>query len=283
AADYGDVRDSYTSQQSLYYVGSPVEGKTHSFNVGNEVYNYQYQETVEGRKFAALKGSYVGVTAEYIYHPPEWISSQFLFVDEFRVQGRLAGGNVDYTGSGTFSGIHDGVFELRGLMAKNFKINDSSAAIPYLGLGYRYLNDGFEKYTPGGYNRESRYIYLPVGGDLRTHVGDGWGLSMNLEYDKLLSGEQTSHLEDVYSNVDPLVNTQREGFGVRGSVKVSKDINTRLSVFAEPFVRYWNIENSDIKPVTVNGSVVCSSSECLYGYEPSNVTTEAGIRLGVGF
>ena len=78
---------------------------------------------------------------------------------------RYAFGTVDYNGSGSASGEPDWYIEARGLVGKDWLINDAVFS-PYTGLGYRYLfNDGRGISSTGyaGYRRESNYFYLPVG------------------------------------------------------------------------------------------------------------------------
>ncbi|MEI6437968.1 MAG: hypothetical protein WCO69_04370 [Candidatus Omnitrophota bacterium] len=240
----------------------------HAFSVAYEFYGYNYQEFVAGAKFMNNKGAYSGLDVEYAYHPemPKGFAGDL--VDGLLFQGRFAVGQVDYTGSGNFSGIDDHMYELRALLTKTHSFAYDVSVTPFLGIGYRYLNDGLEQYTPGGYNRESRYLYVPLGVGLAKKFGDGWSLAMNLEYDHLIDGEQQSHLEDVDPTVDTAINKQRTGYGVRASFKVAKDLTHRLSVFVEPFFRFWSIEKSDIK---------------LSGYEPKNTTREVGLKVGVGF
>lgn len=279
-----DVKEGYINQQSYFFVAPANEGRRHSFSVGTETYSYDYRETVNGARFMSMKGAYSGLSVDYAYRINPKDSNYSEYVDEVRVQSRLAGGKVDYDGSNTFSGIRDTVFEMRGLLAKNYSLGEGTSAAPYIGLGYRYLNDGFEKNSPGGYNRESKYWYLPVGGDLKFRVRDGWGLSMNLEYDQLLAGTQKSHLEDVDPSYETLSNDQRKGYGIRGAVMVSKDITKGVNLFVEPFVRYWSIEDSDFSPLVINGVTQCDSNGlCDGGFEPSNVTKEIGLKMGVGF
>ncbi len=283
-AEPPDVKETYIGQQERFFVAPSTEPNRHSFNADYEMYNYGYQETVQGQKFMNTKGAYSGFSANYAYHPDAHSNPFYEFVDEVRLQGLLASGDVDYTGSGTFSGLKDRMYELRALVAKSYSLDGGITAIPYLGLGYRYLNNGLEAYQPGGYNRESRYFYLPAGGDLRKQIGGGWGLAMNLEYDRLLKGEQTSHAEDMDPSLDPLVNNQSDGYGIRGSLKVSKEFDKKWNIFVEPFIRYWNIKESDVKPITSGGVQVCDpSGDCWSGSEPDNVTQEIGLKMGIGF
>jgi hypothetical protein len=51
----------------------------------------------------------------------------------------------------------------------------------------------------------------------------------------------------------------------------------RTPVEFGPFVRYWNIKQSDTQAITFNGVTVAN------GYEPANHTTEIGLGMKVWF
>ena len=81
---------------------------------------------------------------------------------------RLAAGEVDYTsnGTGTMTGIPDYQFETTGYLG--IPIEGSNYRItPFGGLGFRYLLNasGLKQSSTGhsGYDRESRYLYVPLG------------------------------------------------------------------------------------------------------------------------
>ena len=281
AAAEPSVKEAYIGQQAQYFV-APQTASKHSFEIGYDIYNYKYQETDVGTFFMKNKGTYAGPTLDYAYH---FGNGSGEFVDELRLQGRFAWGDVDYSNklAQTFNGLDDYMYEVRGLVAKSYNLHGVATATPYAGIGYRYLNDGLEKFQPGGYNREANYYYIPLGSDLRMKIRGGWDLAMNLEYDYLLVGKQKSHLEDIGDGRDTLVNDQKQGYGLRGSVKASKDITKKVNVFVEPFIRFWDIEKSDVKFQTSGGAPICAGGLCLAGYEPSNVTKEVGLKMGVGF
>jgi hypothetical protein len=143
--------------------------------------------------------------------------------------------------------------------------------------------------TWSGYDRESRYMYFPIGADFRTSLRGGWGLDLNVEYDKLIWGEQESHFEDMQNvdgnNVgwDKMTNKQHGGYGIRSSLKIDKELTPRMSLFVEPFFRYWHIGDSDIQAITAGGLDVCDDDGCWGGREPENDTKEIGVKMGVGF
>ena len=287
-----DVKAAYIAEKEKYYFAVPVD-KKHSFEAGYEAYSYIYAENVNHEKFMNLKGSYTGYFINYAYRPVLESKEEYI-PDEYRVEGRFASGNVDYTGSGSYDGIHDSMFEIRGLAGRRFSLWNHIESAPYMGLGYRNLlnrssvmpaHDGY----PSGYDRESRYIYLPFGSDFRTNLRGGWGLDMNLEYDRLIWGQQQTHLEDMKdingnnAGYDRVINRQKSGYGIRGSVKLVKDVNQRVNIFVEPFYRYWNIGASDWQAATWHGQAACDKTGCWGSIEPNNTTQEIGLKMGLGF
>src|SRR5262249_46337948 len=86
------------------------------------------------------------------------------------------------------SGDKDWYLEGRGLVGKDF-VGQKWGFSPETGVGIRHLSNG----TAGvaGY-RTDNYLYLPLGLTARARVGRRSALSVNLEYDRLLHGWQTT-------------------------------------------------------------------------------------------
>jgi hypothetical protein len=125
----------------------------------------------------------------------------------------------------------------------------------YAGLGCRFLKDN-ESGDPAGYDRQSLYVYLPVGFKTLRNFAGNWLISANAEFDLLLEGNQSSDLGGT-----TLHNRQNSGYGLRGSVGF--EYNTKKAdISIQPFVRYWNIADSEVS----NGWI-----------EPKNNTTEIGL------
>ena len=130
---------------------------------------------------------------------------------------------------------------------------------PYIGFGYRYLNDDTSD-SPGGYERESNYYYIPVGIELKSKERP---ITLTLEFDYLIEGRQKSHLGDAVPGWPTVENKQDDGYGLRAVIRyVDKDGR----FFCEGFYRYWNIEDSDIE---------------FGGLEPANKTSEVGFLIGI--
>jgi hypothetical protein len=238
------------------------------------------------------KGQYSGLFANYMFR---WVTGSEKFL-EARLEGRWASGSVDYkTDAFVYDGLDDHMFEFRGLMGMASILPNESTIVLYLGMGYRYLKNGLGALPANvtgaysGYNRESRYVYVPLRVDWAMPIRNGWDLNMNLEFDWFIDGEQKSHLEEIrdISGDNPgyadMAFHQDKGHGLRGSLKLSKALKMGVNIFFEPFIRYWNIEETDFEPYVIDGVVQCSGDVCELANEPSNTTREIGARIGLMF
>lgn len=139
---------------------------------------------------------------------------------------------------------------------------------PYAGLGYRRLTDNSEGMISSlgklGYNRQSNYYYSPIGIEISSDLEKGWSIGGSLEYDLLWHGTQIT--------AGYIFNDQKKGYGARAAAKISKHLDNSAILSFEPFVRYWNI---DVSEMVVSGA---------YGVvEPKNNSTEYGIRIALEF
>jgi hypothetical protein len=237
----------------------------HSLAVGLEAFHKEYKEPDVMNE----KGMMVGVGLAYTYHDRVMFKASLL----------LAYGEVVYENSGTLDGIPDRHVELRGLVGYDFAVDPTFVVTPYIGLGYRFLrNDSAGMITSTGargYNRESNYFYTPVGIAVVKILPEGWTLSAEAEFDYLWYGKQHSDLSDANPLFPDISNDQDQGYGIRGAVRIEKKL-TASSVFFEPFIRYWNISQSD--------DAIFAAGGTLYrGYEPKNNTTEIGAAVGLKF
>jgi hypothetical protein len=265
--------------------GTGPQRKTFETEVGYEVYDYIYQETLEGSRFMKLKGMFYGVYLRATFRPNQLDPFYSDAMDFFRFELRYAWASLHYDGGVqnmfgeriadlSVNNIPDYVLETRILMGKDMGWNGTTFT-PYSGFGFRHLNDdssdqygdftyGGDDYSLNGYKRKSFYYYLPIGVDVKKMLADSWQVGANAEFDYLLYGVQKSYIEG--SGRVP-TNKQREGYGLRGSLRVEK-LSTYYGLSIEPYVRFWDIENSEI----ADG-----------GMEPSNITREIGLRLGLTF
>ena len=252
-------------------VGNSFAGQLpmHTFELGPEISYIEYKEPDISMK---EKGWMYGIVGSYTYHAKLML----------KVEGRFSYGQVDYSSpiSGTIDNIDDYILEFRGLGGYDFPVSQTSFLTLYTGIGYRYLNDdlsGKVSSTGGlGYERESNYIYSPIGVKFIADLKEGWSVGAMGEYDIFWWGRQTSHLSDVLSDLNDVKNRQTSGYGLRGSLEVQKKLKT-VALAIEPFIRYWNIDDSKHADVTFLGVKI---GEAL---EPKNHSTEYGINLLVRF
>lgn len=263
-----------------------LDSSLSTIDIGVDLSSYRYAEP----EFMRTKGYMWGIFGVFTFRTSENkhiksagdILSDENSINMFRVDAKFSGGDLDYESEGTGKSDDDRhyMFETRGTVGYDIPIRRSSRVTPYVGFGYRYLKDdsGGTTTTTGaaGYDRESFYYYIPLGLETQTKLSKSWLFEMTFEYDFFLWGTQKSHFEDVLSGYNTLYNDQDGGYGARGSFKIINQHDS-YSLFFEPFVRYWNIEDSDIDTLTYFGTPVS------LGIEPANTTTEYGVKMGMRF
>ena len=253
---------SFAAQSEL-----PVD----QWEVGPEAYYFQYKEPSFNVK---TDGIMYGVAGSYTHHNyNHWM---------IKADGQAAWGGVDYgsTVSGTVNGIDDTMLEGRVVEGYDIYLQEDVIFTPFFGSGYRYLNDDssgkISSTGAHGYERESNYFYSPVGVEFSSKFEGDWDFGAILEYDLLWIGQQKSHLENVASGLNTVSNDQNSGYGFRGSVKFQKK-GDQFDLLIEPFVRWWNVKDSQESVITYTGAIVG------YAYEPKNETFEAGGKISLIF
>ena len=212
--------------------------------------------------FAAKKGTnQIGVNAEL-----KWM---------FRAEGRFDWGTVNYDGSVTnldtgesrpysYDNIRDTTGEFRLLLGPDFPRATAVDTI-YAGVGSRFLKD-YESGDPAGYDRQSHYVYVPIGFNTLRNLAGNWLMSANAEFDLWIRGTQTT---DLGKFGGPTIHSkQNSGYGLRGSLGF--EYTTKEAAFiVKPFARYWNVAKSEV--------------DSFGGYEPKNNTIEIGLDLTLRF
>jgi hypothetical protein len=253
-------------QKARFQDGSTLSQKTHIVEIAPELYSVVYKEPDVMRE----KGIMGGISASYAYHNDGM----------FKIEGRYFYGNVDYENSGKIDNIKDYGFEIRLLGGYDFKPTNTLTITPSIGFGYRYLKDDMggriSSIGAMGYSREANYYYSPIAIEAVQVINDRWSVGAMLEYDYLWGGVQQTNLKDVDPRLNNLRNDQNSGYGLRASLVVKRQTGWG-SLAIEPFIRYWRIENSVEQIITQSGTPVA------IGWEPTNNTTEIGLRLGIGF
>jgi len=253
-------------------VAQPVRDRTlrrTAFDIGLEVYSFSYEEPGVMEEDGMFYGLRLGYTSRsWVPSSPEEPPSGGGAMSRF--EARVAYGQVDYDGATwggspvTIEDVDDLAFETRLLLGIDWLGGEMLNTL-YGGIGYRYLRDD-PSVRPGGYLRESNYIYVPLGYQLDVALEAGWSWAASFEYDLFLQGNQRSHLSDVgLIDVD---NKQDSGFGYRASLRLQHSDSDGIFII-EPFFRFWDIDDSEM---SYAGSGV-------YGWEPANETREYGIQL----
>lgn len=176
---------------------------------------------------------------------------------------RFAAGEVDYqsNGTGTMSGIPDYQFETTGYLGLSPNNNANSRTTIFSGFGFRYLLNasGLKQSSTGhsGYDRESRYLYIPFG---LNHEIKNW--EFRGEYLYFIYGQQTSKISQVSSTYSDVTNDQEEGSGLKLTAKNYLQNNFGIEFYMD----YWDIADSNID---VSGNFM----------EPRNTTSETGLRV----
>ena len=253
--------------QPISKVAEPLQIHLSPWEVGIEISHITYKEP----SVMEEKGFMTGIAGSYNWHAKGFV---------VKTEGKFSYGQVDYKNSGTIDDIDDFMFEFRLLEGYDFSILKASIFTPYIGVGYRYLNDDtsgrVSSTGASGYERESNYLYSPIGIETLINLEKEWYIGLKLEYDFFWAGLQISHYEDVNATCSSLENDQDDGYGWRGSIKVQKK-GERVGFLLEPFIRYWNIDKSQISTIT------CSGSLYAFGWEPDNESTEIGVNFSVIF
>jgi hypothetical protein len=259
--------------------GGSRSGWTYQNAIGVEA---NYQEYNEPGMMKETAG-FVGVTYDGQLTIRKW---------QIRPEVRFSFGQMDYSSyrTGTVSGIDDYEFEGRMLFGYSFHslsplLNKHGVVLtPYIGYGYRRLQDNFGGKTTStgakGYDRISQYNYVPIGIEAfyKEIIGD-ISLKPTVEYDVFIGGNQESDLSQVHSALPNVNNSQERGYGIRASLLATAEVQSAIIEFG-PFIRYWSI--ADSKPVTgtvvVNGITYNGTA-----LEPANNTIETGLAFKVRF
>ena len=265
-----------------------AEDKMHNFQVAYEMSNYKYSEPKVMNLKAMPK---YGFSLQYMRRSVlsrEWLEEDPSFaILDFRYMI----GDVDYKGAlldGTplsVSNLKDYYIELGLRLGKEYDLGLAWRIAPYFGLGYRRLTNHLEEAGTIGYLRESRYVYMPFGMNLRYTTEYGTNVMLNTEIDWLLRGSQYSGVmhdaliigSDTYDLAGNR-NKQDQGYGLRTSLKLEKSWE-KIGLFVEPFIRYWHIQNSNIEAKEIVGTGLALDGF----YEPKNWTYEYGLKAGITF
>lgn len=194
----------------------------------------------------------------------------------------MATGEADYTSNGTGSaeGIREYEFDNRLLFGMESDYAPNQMFTYYTGLGHRYYDMKLKGVvtTTGalGYDRRISQLYIPVGMKYSYLTESGWHLRPGAEFDWLFWGNVSSRLRGTgIAGLNNVENRQKKGFGLRGEFMIGKDASATNGLGFEfgPYVRYWDVDDSDVQPIGNN----------LQGLEPANERTQFGVSAKMLF
>ncbi|MBU4319278.1 MAG: hypothetical protein KKF30_18625 [Proteobacteria bacterium] len=156
---------------------------------------------------------------------------------------------------------------------------------PFIGLGFRYLENPENKEVPFDYERNTTSIYLPMVLEFHKKISEkqAWGFSG--EIDLLLNGSTRAKLSDASEKFNDLDFDQALGAGARiAGFYHCRWMGVDLSV--KPFVDLWMVKESDTDELEYEGSrILVKSADGSFGdyREPANITLAGGLELALYF
>jgi hypothetical protein len=241
----------------------------HAFTIAPSVFYFLYEEPGIDIQ---VDGDMYGVLGSYTYHKKALLSTS---IEYCRADLKYDG----YTQAGVplEGDTEDWILEWRALLGFDFPVG-ACLLTPFSGIGYRYWNNQGE--GTGFYEREISYWYSPIGLSFFGAFSPSWTFGISGEYDFFWSGKSETHLGDVLYG-RPRVHlkfTQQGGYGLRGSLWIKTQMARHFALSIEPFVRYWDIDDSEPVPDAYFGIFTGDA-----WIEPANQTTEYGLLLNLIF
>lgn len=243
--------------------------KEYSYEIGPETRYFNYEEDLMEEK-----GLMYGVGGGITYHGIAGGQNHLMA----GVRLECLGGTLDYDGQ-TWGGApvkedtNDWIFEYRTLIGYDIAWDDTYLFTLFTGIGYRYWNDDIQ--GSGGYERETKYVYQPIGIKATSNMPGKWRWGASAEYDFFWAGKVQSNLSDANPGFNnPEVNQNAsDGYGIKCSFHFTRRMSPTYALTLEPYIRYWDIESSGTELLTLNGTPYA------YIFEPANQTTSYGLRV----
>ncbi len=153
--------------------------------------------------------------------------------------------------------------------------------MPFVGIGYRYLNTPKSADIDGDYEREITYLYLPVTIEVKEDISKhkSWGFTG--EIDILIHGWVKAHTSNIAEKCSDMNFSQSLGGGLKLASYYKQNL-FGLDVSVAPFAEMWLLGDSDTDTLTYDGKVMRSADGSYYDYcEPANITTTLGLKFNV--
>ncbi|MBA3676849.1 MAG: hypothetical protein H0W74_05530 [Sphingosinicella sp.] len=255
------------------------------FEVGAEVFDYNYRERQDGQVVAKDDGIFGGASVGYI----ETVGGGAFL----RARLNIAFGSVDYSSSGPIledpeigearlDNVPQSIGQLELHIGKDFMLSNGASITPFIGIGSRYLSDksGGRETADGlaGYDREISYAYVPLGIAAGVPLGGRAILNLSAQYNWLAGGDSKSHFSAISRELPDVEVEFKDGHGYDASAMIGVPVGSKRIAFG-PFFRSWKIDQSQSFILT-NPEDPTESIEL---FEPKNRTTEVGFRLSLAF
>lgn len=260
-----------TAQEARKIYPDPILAKKNELEVAEEYYESKFHEPGSFSQKGVMSGYHVKYTHRFI---PNHTSAVMV-----GVEGMIADGKFKQPPGVGPTGIKDKVYELRGVAGPDYYVTPDVRVTPYIGYGYRHLKDNSEGLNIDlgddtlllGYKRDSRYMYIPFGAEFMYLPASNYSWQGNLEYDYMFLGWQRDKL-GIVPGFNDMTFEQHGGSGLRASLRLNLYFKY-CTAFAEGFLRYWYIPQSQSKPTAFDPTISVN--------EAKNTTTEYGLRLGL--
>ncbi|MDY6836703.1 MAG: autotransporter outer membrane beta-barrel domain-containing protein [Thermodesulfobacteriota bacterium] len=253
----------------------------HAFQIGLVAAYFEYDEDSVN---VEMDGPMYGISGSYTYHNKTMIH---VGLEYSRGDLNYDGAYVDYRDFSESvtpdrTDAVDWKVECRWLIGYDCLIRSKHVVTPFLGIGYRYLNDHLEgsvydELVIESSKREISYWYSPIGFMTHSPLSDNWTWGLTLEYDLFWDGK----VEGRYAFSIPELD-QDSGFGLRFSLRFNRRLADHYAFSIEPFIRYWDIDQSETEFFVLPKSYGDPSP--VFGYfEPENDTTSYGLQISLVF
>jgi len=255
------------SASAAAFADDTVQARSNHYFQAGIIQNY-FEYIEPGDPDIEISGYMVGISGKYTFR----CQKGFIISADFEYTYGL---NTKYDGT-TWDGTpvaedsYDWIFESRLLAGFEVKLPGDLDLRPYAGLGLRYWYNDVE--GAGSYLRKTDYWYIPIGSAVTKKVSESFSWGVGVEYDFFLQGHNRSYISDVNPRFNDVDLRQSSGYGLRISAPL-----TYKSLQIEPYLYYWNIDESDTDLLTFDGEPYA------YVIEPDNETTVYGIRFNYLF
>ncbi len=264
---------AFTTQQAAaysIYFETDQEKPLYSIftEIGLDFAAYDYHE----ESATSSKGGLLGLYAAMGFQPTDCFLLQ--------AYASIAGGYLDYEGYSTDDrplSYDVPTFLANARISAGFpKTFNSVTIMPFAGVGVRYLDEDYKHNHWDGYRRETTQLYLPLGLSLSVASGP-WSYGLRAEYDLFLTGLSRNRDVPLGGGHSKTVSLRQDtGFGVQGSLFLQRDITEFLAFTLEPFVSYWDINDSDVEET-------CMLEHSHDFQRKSNQTWFYGLRAGLAW